>query len=102
MKTLNYTTTGSLFNHTGILNYAGGYAGKYQEEAYGILEQDEDFKESRFTTGNWADIMHNIHGTCYAVFAEDSLTCQNAQCIYVEIERLDCEQAYDEAQTHIE
>ena len=37
MKTINETTTGSLFNHTGILNHAGDFAGKYQEQAFDIF-----------------------------------------------------------------
>ena len=100
MKTLQFTTTRNLFNHTGILDHAGDYAGKYQDEAYDILEHNEDFKETRFRTGNWADIMYHDNGTdngtFYAVFAEDSLTCQNAQCIYVEIDENDCPEAVHE------
>lgn len=45
--------------------------------------------------------MHDSFGTCYAVYAEDSLTCQNVHCVYMELNENDCEKAYKEAQTHI-
>jgi hypothetical protein len=52
------------------------------------------------SSDNWADIMHDSTGKCYAIYAEGELTKQNECCIYVEINREDCPQAYDEAQAH--
>jgi len=91
------TTTGNLFNHTGILQYAGDYAGKYQQEAYDLLNLKVELKENE-----WCDIMHDEKGNCFAVYAEDELTCQNADCLYLKMEVSDCEQAYNEAQTHLD
>lgn len=100
MKNLQYTTTGSLFNHTGILSHAGDYAGKYQDRAFELIDSVYD-DELSFINNQWCDIMHDNDGKCYAVFATDALTCQNAECIYVELEQPDCEDAFDEAKTHI-
>jgi len=98
MKTIETTTTGSLFNHTGILNHAGDYAGKYQQEAFDLITIGEDFMLSE---DSWADIMHDNKGKCYAVIAKGELTSQNSECFYAEIEQSDCEEAYNEAQTHL-
>lgn len=101
MNAINETTTGSLFNHTGILNHAGDYAGKYQQEAFDILVS-AGFEKELLEDNEWLDIMHDNNGNCYAVYAEDELTCQNADCKYIKIEESDCEQAYNEAQTHLD
>jgi len=101
MKTINETTTGSLFNHTGILNHAGDFAGKYQEQAFDIFAKYGIARET-LSDNEWLDIMHDNKGKCYAIYAEDSLTCQNAFCAYIEIDESDCEQAYNEAQTHLD
>ena len=93
------TTIGNLFNNTGILSHAGTYAGEYMQEAWDIL--DKAYTLPEFQGHMWADIMHNNDGQCYAVFAEDSLTCWNASCIYLEVSRSDCPAAYDNAQTHL-
>lgn len=92
------TTTGSLFNHTGILSHAGDFAGKYQQEAFDILFKGDDVM---WNMDSWSDIMHDKNGKCYAVFAKGELTCQNAECFYAELEDSDCEDAVKEALTHI-
>jgi hypothetical protein len=99
MKTLNETKTGQLFNELGILSQAGEYAGEYQQEAFNLISELETLPE--FEGNMWADIMHNNKGNCYAVYAEDALTCQDARCLYVQVDREDCKSAYDNAQTHI-
>lgn len=99
MKTINETTTGSLFNHTGILQAAGDYAGKYQQEAFDLIMDGDEFM---WTEETWADIMHDNKGRCYAVIAKGELTSQESECYYAEIEASDCEDAYNEAQTHLD
>jgi len=91
------TTTGSLFNHTGILHHAGDYAGKYQEQAFELFDC-----VSHVIGSEWCDIMHDSKGQLYAVWAEDSLTCQNAKCVYHKLNKRECIEAWEEAQTHIE
>ena len=96
-KEIHETVTGDLFNQLGILQAAGDYAGKYQDEAFELLDLHDAFQNNE-----WSDIMHDNKGTCYAIYAEDELTCQNAVCFYAEIEKKDCERAYNEAQTHLD
>lgn len=98
MKEVIKTATGNLFNHTGILTHAGDYAGKYQQEAFDLLMQGDEFM---WTDDSWADIMHDNKGKCYAVIAKGELTSQNAECYYAEIEENDCKAAIKEALTHI-
>ena len=54
------TTTGNLFNNTGILSHAGTYAGEYMQEAWDIL--DKAYTLPEFQGHMWADIMHNNDG----------------------------------------
>lgn len=102
MKTINYTTTGSLFNHTGILTHAGDYAGKYQEEAIELINQAKiEAEDTNFPPENapefWADIMMNEGtGVLYAVWADGPLTSYS-HCEYVEINENDCERAYKDS-----
>lgn len=100
MKTLENTTTGSLFNHTGILTHAGDYAGKYQDEAYNIINKIEPIE---IIDTRWADIMVNGRtGKIYAVYAEGALTMQNATCLYTELLEEDCPFAFKDAKNKIE
>lgn len=98
MKNLNETTTGNLFNSVGILKEAGDYAGKYQDEAYRLINELESIELEK---DSWCDILHDSKGKCYAIYAEGELTCQNAKCLFVELGSEDCQTAYDEAQTHL-
>ena len=96
MKNLETTTTGSLFQHTGIMTHCGDYAGKYQDEAIEILENLSDRYSDIFDDGDgWADIMFNSKTSkAYAVWANVWLTEINALCEYVEISEEDCPAAY--------
>lgn len=91
MKAINNTTTGDLFNHTGLLNYVGDYAGKYQQEAFDLITAGEEFM---WTDESWADIMYNNKGICFAVLAEGELTSNNSECYYAEIDVNDCPNAF--------
>lgn len=93
MKNLQHTTTGSIFNHTGILNHCGDYAGKFQDQAFEIIDSVYE-DELSFINNQWCDIMYNNKGQVFAIFATDSLTCSDADCIYVELDRVDCEEAF--------
>jgi len=59
MKNLQTTTTGSLFNHTGILTHAGDYAGKFMNEAEDLLINAEEENNIVGDSQAWADIMVN-------------------------------------------
>lgn len=97
MKAIQFTTTGSLFNHTGILQHAGDYAGRYQEEAFELLK-DSDFK---YDENSWGDIMHDKKGVCYAVIANGELNSFDSDCYYAQIDSDDCEHAINSAIEHI-
>jgi len=106
MKTLNTTTTGILFNHTGILTHAGDYAGKFTDEADALLEaisnrRDEIYVQDGSSYG-WSDIMVNeTTGAIYAVWANGELTEQSALLQFVELEESDCPKAFAEAKEKI-
>jgi len=91
MKKLIETTTGTISNQM-ILDHCGDYAGEFQNEAYELLSNVCELPE--FENNHWADIM--FYGRIvYAIWAEDSLTCYNASCYYVELEKKDCPKAFD-------
>ena len=105
MNTLQTTTTGSLFNHTGILTHAGDYAERFRDEAINILEKISDREDEIFdgSSYGWADIMINENsGKIYAVWGNDMLTAQNGLVEYTEMEREDNPDVYDIAQHLIE
>ena len=91
MKTVITTTTGVISSNM-ILQHCGDYAGRFIDEAIDILSELINMPE--FGENHWADIMHDRDGKVYAICAEDALTCQNAECIYVEIEESDCPEAF--------
>ena len=91
MKQLITTTTGTLSSQM-ILQHCGDYAGRFIDDANDILNQLTDIPE--FSNNHWADIMYDRNGNVYAIWAEDALTCQDAECIYVEIEEVDCPEAF--------
>jgi len=100
MKKLQTTTTGSFFNHTGILTHAGDYAGKFSTEAHEIIMQGDEFM---YGPDGWSDIMFNeSNGKVYAVLAKGELTCQNAEVYYAELDKEDCPKAFDEAAAKME
>lgn len=103
MKNLQITTTGSLFNQTGILTHCGDYAGKFQDEAVSILEKVSDKVNDIFDGDGWADIMFNeVNLNVYAVWANDSLTAQSGLCEYIEIDEEDCPKAFKEMNEKME
>ena len=100
MKNLQTTTTGSLFNQTGILTHCGDYAGKFQDEAVSILEKVSDKVNEIFDGDGWADIMFNEKTLeTYAVWANDSLTARSGLLEYIELDKEDCPKAFEEAKT---
>lgn len=98
MKTVITTTTGVISSQM-ILNHCGDYAGRFIDEACGILEKLTDIPE--FSDNRWADIMCDKKGNVYAIWAEDALTCQNAACIYLQIEETDCPEAFQSMKDQI-
>lgn len=103
MKNLTSTTTGTISSQM-ILDHCGDYAGKFQDEAFDIFAKVSGRSSFDMTTelceraehepNSWADIMYDRRGNVYAIWAEDSLTCQNADAMYIQIDREDCEAAF--------
>ena len=91
MKTLITTTTGTISSQM-ILDHCGDYAGRFQDEAYDLLSEVTDLPD--FNENQWCDIMFDRDGDVYAIWAEDSLTCQNAEAKYIQLDREDCEEAF--------
>lgn len=91
MKNLIETTTGTLANQM-ILTHCGDYAGEFQQEAFDLLNEVEDIKD--FEGNEWCDIMFDREGNVYAIWAEDALTCWNADAKYIELEKEDCPNAF--------
>ena len=79
MKNLIETTTGTISSQM-ILNHCGDYAGRFQDEAFDLLSTVTDLPE--FEENQWCDIMFDRDGDVYAIWAEDSLTCYNADAKY--------------------
>lgn len=104
MKSLQTTTTGSLFNHTGILTHCGDYAGKFQDEAAKILEIVSAKKNEIFdNVEGWADIMiDEKEMKVYSVWANESLTAQSGLLEYIELDEEDCPEAFLEAKSKFE
>jgi hypothetical protein len=92
MKNLINTTTDQIIRDLGIIDHAGDYAGRFQSEAFDLLNQLIDMSE--FVENEWSDIMYKDIDHVYAVFAEDALTCSNANAMYVQIEESDCPEAF--------
>ena len=93
MKNLFTTTTGDIASQK-VLDHAGDYAGKYQQEAFDLLSELEDVPE--FEGNHWSDIMFDKEGKVYAIWAEDALTCWGADAMYVELDYNDCPEAFNE------
>ena len=93
MKNLTSTTTGTISSQM-ILDHAGDYAGKFQDEAFDLINELETLPE--FEENQWADIMFDKSGNVYAIWAEDALTCQNADAKYVQLDEVDCPNAFAE------
>lgn len=94
MKNLIKTTTGTITSQM-ILEHCGDYAGRFQDAAFDIFQKIWDDKLSSWEENQWMDIMFDRAGNVYAIYAEDELTCQNAWCFYIQLEREDCEDAFD-------
>ena len=93
MKNLTETTTGIISSQM-ILFHCGDYAGKFQDEAFDLLSKVTELPE--FEDNQWCDIVHDIKCNVYAIWAEDSLTCYNADAKYIQLDRDDCEKAFIE------
>lgn len=94
MKNLIETTTGQLSSQM-ILNHCGDYAGRFQDQAYEIFQEIWDSEINSWDTNQWMDIMYDRDGNVYAIWAEDALTCQDAWCFYIQLDREDCEEAFE-------
>ena len=92
MKELISATTGAISSQM-ILEHCGDYAGRFQDEAFNIFQQNFD-SEFFLEDSEWADIMFDSKGNVYAVWAGDALTCQNAPCLYVQLDVEDCPEAF--------
>jgi len=92
MKTLIETTTGTISSQM-ILDHCGDYAGKFQDTAFDLLSTVCKLPE--FEDNQWCDIMFDHDGDVYAIWAEDALTCSNADAKYIQLDREDCEAAFD-------
>lgn len=93
MNKIIRTTTGTLSNQM-ILNHCGDYAGKFQDSAIDLLDQHCDLPKFEFN--HWADIMYDNKGNVFAIWAEDSLTCLDADVVYLQLNLCDCPQAFKE------
>ena len=91
MKNLIETTTGTISSQM-IVNHCGDYAGRFQDEAFDLLSTVTDFP--KFEENQWCDIMFDRDGDVYAIWAEDSLTCYNADAKYIQLDREDCPAAF--------
>lgn len=93
MKNLIETTTGAISSRM-ILDSCGDYAGKYQDKAFDLLSQVTDLPQ--FEENQWCDILFDRYGDVYAIWAEDELTCYNADAKYIQLDREDCPEAFAE------
>jgi hypothetical protein len=100
MKNLIETTTGAISSQM-ILNHCGDYAGKFQDEAFAIFQELWDSELNSWDANQWMDIMFDRNNNVYAIWAEDCLTCQNANAIYIQLDREDCEKAFVEMEEKI-
>lgn len=91
MKNLIETTTGTIASQM-ILDHCGDYAGKFQDKAFDLLSKVTDLPE--FAQNHWCDIMFDSDGDVYAIWAEDALTCYNADAKYIQLDKEDCPEAF--------
>lgn len=93
MKNLIETTTGTISSQM-ILDHCGDYAGEFQDKAFEIFQEIWDSEINSWDENKWMDIMYDRSGNVYAIWAEDSLTCQNAWCFYIQLDEGDCPEAF--------
>lgn len=98
MKTLIETTTGTISSQM-TLDHCGDYAGKFTDEAFAIFQELWDSELNSWDGNQWMDIMFDREGNVYAIYAEDALTCQNAWCFYIQLDREDCPKAFAEMES---
>jgi uncharacterized protein YuzE len=99
MKNLVETTTGTISSQM-ILDHCGDHAGRFIDQAYDLLSEVTDLPE--FEENAWADIMYDKQGNVYAIWAEDALTCYNAEAKYIQLDENDCPQAFKDMKLKIE
>ena len=89
------TTTGAVANQM-RLTHCGDFAGKFQNEAYEIIQAYYEYELNSWDANQWTDIMFDeITNKVYAVYAEDCMTCFNAVLYYVEIDEKQCIKAFE-------
>jgi hypothetical protein len=91
MKNLIETTTGNISSQM-ILDHCGDYAGEFQSEAFDLLSKVTELSD--FEENQWCDIMFDQNNNVYAIWAEDALTCYNADAKYIQLVREDCEKTF--------
>lgn len=94
MRNLIETTTGNLSKEM-VLSHCGDYAGSFQDKAYEIFQEIWNDEINAWDGHIWMDIMYDQNGNVYAVWAEDSLTCQDAWCYYIKLDMEDCPNAFE-------
>ena len=94
MRNLIETTTGTISSQM-ILNHCGDYAGRFQDKAFEIFQEVWDDELNSWDENQWMDIMFDRDGNVYAIFSEDALTCQDAWCFYIQLDREDCPEAFE-------
>jgi hypothetical protein len=92
MKNLIVTTTGTISSQM-ILDHCGDYAGEFQDKAFDLLSKVTDLPD--FEGNQWCDIMFDRDGNVYAIWAEDALTCWNADAKYIQLDQEDCPRAFE-------
>lgn len=90
MKNLIRTTTGVISSK--MILYSCGDMGEFGSEAFNVLSQVTNMHE--YKENEWADLMYNGRGEVFAIWAEDGLTCQNADAIYIQLDEADCPEAF--------
>jgi hypothetical protein len=91
MKTLIETTAGTITSQM-ILANCGDHGGWFQDKAFDLLSRVTTLPD--FEMNNWADIMYDREGNVYAIWAEDALTCYNADAKYIQLDETDCPEAF--------
>ena len=83
MTTLIKTTTGTINQMT--LAPCGNHAGRFQDVAFELLSELCSLPD--MYDNEWCDLMRDNEGNVYAIWAEDSLSCNDAKCLYARLER---------------
>jgi hypothetical protein len=92
MKSLIETTTGHISSRM-ILEPCGDCAGKFQDEAFELISKKTEL--TPLEANQWCDIMYDARGNIFAVWADDSLICHNADVKLVQLDVIDVNKALE-------